>query len=296
MANFTDNSRISDVVKLKNFLEDMASTENLRYFFDDGFPRGNDIRQDAAACLEVLAPFLAGGSLREESQQSGVMAMNVFEEMLPADVCGLSRHQSPKYTIINGHVVNRATGVIIQNSEPLFILRGKDQLGLETLDHYYRLTVHGGCDERHGIAIKERIAAFSNFKLSNPGRMQSPSTSADVEARRSLGRVAFLSEAGLCPEDAGWQDPKYSFASGKIVNRETGVAIPDDEPVVIFRAKDTLSISALEFYRNSLPLGVHRAIISERINDFITFSKLQAWRMKLPDTPAELIGNSLAVK
>jgi hypothetical protein len=40
------------------------------------------------------------------------------------------------------------------------------------------------------------------------------------------------------------QERKYDAVDGKIVNRATGKPIPDDEPIVIFRAKDKLAVLA----------------------------------------------------
>ncbi len=47
-------------------------------------------------------------------------------------------------------------------------------------------------------------------------------------------------------------DPKYSVAYDgdnelEIVN-QAGVAIPDDEPVILFRARDNHAVEMLEFY------------------------------------------------
>jgi hypothetical protein len=46
------------------------------------------------------------------------------------------------------------------------------------------------------------------------------------------------------------QEDKYQVdaATGRLVNTFTGAAIPDDEPVVIFRAKDAVALEALTAY------------------------------------------------
>jgi hypothetical protein len=65
-------------------------------------------------------------------------------------------------------------------------------------------------------------------------------------------------EAGYTPV-ADWglseqQEPKYGIdgRTARIINRATGQPIPDDEPVIIFRAKDDMALEALTAYRNAL--------------------------------------------
>jgi hypothetical protein len=81
------------------------------------------------------------------------------------------------------------------------------------------------------------------------------------------------------------QDPKYTIIGGKICNAATGVAIPDDEPVMIFRAKDKQALAVLEFYRNSYPYNdSHDLAIRQQIRRFSDFACDHSERMKNPDT------------
>lgn len=82
------------------------------------------------------------------------------------------------------------------------------------------------------------------------------------------------------------QEPKYTTRDGKIVNRASGEAIPDDEPVFIFRARDVHARAALIAYRAELPPGPHRDAVSRRIADFCSFAYARPGRMKEPDTAA----------
>lgn len=81
-------------------------------------------------------------------------------------------------------------------------------------------------------------------------------------------------------------DPKYAINSDyKIVNVETLVPIPDDEPVLILRAKDVLAIEAIRHYlecvkNNDLDIA---DAIKLRISDFLTFAENQSDKMKFPD-------------
>jgi hypothetical protein len=80
------------------------------------------------------------------------------------------------------------------------------------------------------------------------------------------------------------QEPKYDVRDGSIINRATGEAIPDDEPVFIFRAKDIRAVGILKRYQQGCTDPAHREAISQRIADFEEFARTQYGRMKEPDT------------
>lgn len=80
------------------------------------------------------------------------------------------------------------------------------------------------------------------------------------------------------------QDPKYQAVDGAILNRETGEAIPADEPVFIFRARDVHAREALEAYACVLEPGEHRDAVCQRVADFARFAYAHPDRMKAPDT------------
>lgn len=86
------------------------------------------------------------------------------------------------------------------------------------------------------------------------------------------------------------QEPKYTTAtaSGRIVNRDTGKAIPDDEPVMIFRAQDKRAVPALWGYHDACVDLAHRAVIKARIADFERFAEAHPERTKEPDTAVAL--------
>lgn len=85
---------------------------------------------------------------------------------------------------------------------------------------------------------------------------------------------------GLCPG----QEPKYTVLGGRLVNRASGAAIPDDEPVFIFRARDLHAREALEAYACVLTPGEHRDAVVQRVADFARFAEEFPDRMKVPDT------------
>ena len=80
------------------------------------------------------------------------------------------------------------------------------------------------------------------------------------------------------------EDPKYKFENGQFVNRVSGEAIPDDEPVFIFRARDWHAYLALERYWELVADEHHGNVVRERINEFRQFWKDHPERMKEPDT------------
>lgn len=83
------------------------------------------------------------------------------------------------------------------------------------------------------------------------------------------------------------QEPKYTVANGRIVNRASGQPIPDDEPVFILRAKDREAVYALMDYRSRcLGNADHYSAVDARVGDFLRFKEANPARMKAPDTGA----------
>ena len=91
---------------------------------------------------------------------------------------------------------------------------------------------------------------------------------------------------GLSPQ----QEPKYTVNGSAIVNRASGLPIPPDEPVFIFRARDVHAREALEAYACVLTPGEHRDAVVQRVSDFAAFQRKHPERMKEPDTAAGGIG------
>jgi hypothetical protein len=80
------------------------------------------------------------------------------------------------------------------------------------------------------------------------------------------------------------QEPKYTVNGSAIVNRASGEAIPADEPVFIFRARDKHAVEVLEFYRDLVRDSSHREAVDKRTGHFYVFKNANPWRMKEPDT------------
>lgn len=82
------------------------------------------------------------------------------------------------------------------------------------------------------------------------------------------------------------QEPKYTISSkhGRLVNRSTGKAIPDDEPVFILRAQDVLALHAMHAYSLLIVDETHANVVEQRIADFLRFATAHPERMKTPDS------------
>lgn len=81
------------------------------------------------------------------------------------------------------------------------------------------------------------------------------------------------------------QDPKYTVdAAGRIVNRQSGVAIPADEPVMLFRAHDANAAPTIAYYLKLCTNPYHQDVVKGRLNAFIDFMHAHPERMKEPDT------------
>ena len=85
-------------------------------------------------------------------------------------------------------------------------------------------------------------------------------------------------------------DPKYNFADNCIYNVASGEMIPEDEPCMVFRARDIWAICAIEGYLDDIEIGIgeadtpHVTAVKERIEAFRRFAREHPDRMKEPDT------------
>lgn len=86
-----------------------------------------------------------------------------------------------------------------------------------------------------------------------------------------------------------FQDPKYDFQDGRVINRQSGEAIPLDEPVMVFRARDVHAMKLIAAYANEIEGGPvqHARAVKARFHDFWEFAHLHPERMKTPDTEFE---------
>ena len=89
------------------------------------------------------------------------------------------------------------------------------------------------------------------------------------------------------------QEPKYTVDGNSVVNRHTGEAIPHDEPIFVFRARDALSVRALEAYLSLIgerePSSAHAEAVRARIADFRRFANTHQSSMKWPDTATQTV-------
>lgn len=118
---------------------------------------------------------------------------------------------------------------------------------------------------------------------SGPYRLHAVSIVSDESYIQGLRKDGLLpaERGGLAPA----QEPKYTVNGQSIVNRASGEAIPDDEPVFIFRARDVHARSTLRFYSNVLPRGTaHWLAVMNRVIDFDTWATANPERMREPDT------------
>lgn len=88
------------------------------------------------------------------------------------------------------------------------------------------------------------------------------------------------------------EDRKFKFEAGKFVNRVSGEAIPDDEPVILFRARDHHALDVLLFYQGLASDPHHIAAIQDRINEFQAYQDEFPERMKEPGITRHIRLNS----
>lgn len=78
------------------------------------------------------------------------------------------------------------------------------------------------------------------------------------------------------------QDPKFRFgADDRIIHRQDGSVVPDDEPVMLLRGKDEVALRAIayyvqimESYPDSSLARDHAATARERLDTIKTWQKM----------------------
>ncbi|MDB5816971.1 MAG: hypothetical protein JWQ11_611, partial [Rhizobacter sp.] len=92
---------------------------------------------------------------------------------------GLAQAQEPKYTVVNGRLVNRASGHAIPDDEPVFILRASDVFAEEAIRRY-RIAMQdaGSMSTAHLDAVEARERDFNRYLAEHPDRMKVPDTAA----------------------------------------------------------------------------------------------------------------------
>lgn len=121
MTEFNDMSSASPAEKLKRLLRSLAAKDG-RYFFDDGFPRMEELANDAQAALEVFT-FL---EKKTDSDDEDVVAMK----------CGNCQHWNSVYAAGGKHwQLCEATrleenDIILQKEGALIYANAHDDSGL----------------------------------------------------------------------------------------------------------------------------------------------------------------------
>lgn len=82
------------------------------------------------------------------------------------------------------------------------------------------------------------------------------------------------------------QEPKYQFEMGRAINRASGDAIPLDEPIMLFRARDLRAVAMIRNYLSLVRRGPqdHINAVRERLDAFEAFAREHPDRMKISDT------------
>lgn len=91
------------------------------------------------------------------------------------------------------------------------------------------------------------------------------------------------------------EDRKFKFEEGRFVNRVSGEAIPDDEPVILFRARDNHAIPTLLAYLDMVADPHHRQAVMDRLEEFSSYRAAHPERLKEPGVTRHIRLNSDAL-
>lgn len=84
--------------------------------------------------------------------------------------------QEPKYYFADGKVINRASGEVIPEDEPIFIFRARDRKAVKALRAY--ADACGKIDQED--VVLSRVKQFEHFARDNPDRMKEPDTDTSI--------------------------------------------------------------------------------------------------------------------
>jgi hypothetical protein len=112
--------------------------------------------------------------------------------------------------------------------------------------------------------------------------------------------IIAASRSRAASEQAGLsltQEPKYTVNGSAIVNRASGEAIPADEPVFIFRARDKYAADVIGDYAAQFCTDpAHAAAVEARFIQFSEWAEAHPERMKEPDTAPQPASSPVAAE
>lgn len=88
------------------------------------------------------------------------------------------------------------------------------------------------------------------------------------------------------------EDRKFKYEDSRFINRVSGEPIPDDEPVILFRARDRHTVALLCFYKSLVSDPHHQQAVQNRIDEFTTFQEEHPERVKEPGVTRHIELNS----
>jgi len=73
-----------------------------------------------------------------------------------------------------GKIIKVSNGQPIPDDEPVFILRGRDRLAIETLLYYRSAAIGDGCTDYLLDSVSNMIKEFEKFAAEQPNKMKQP--------------------------------------------------------------------------------------------------------------------------
>jgi len=87
------------------------------------------------------------------------------------------------------------------------------------------------------------------------------------------------------------EDRKFKFEGGRFINRVSGEPIPDEEPVILFRARDKHALPVLMAYLDMVSDPHHRQAVMDRLDEFSAYRAAYPERLKEPGITGHIILN-----
>ncbi len=78
------------------------------------------------------------------------------------------------FHVENDRLIKTSNGQAVPEDEPIFLIRGRDRLALETLRHHREIAALDGCTQYYMDGMDRVIDKFIRFNEEHPERMKQP--------------------------------------------------------------------------------------------------------------------------
>lgn len=183
----------------------------------------------------------------------------------------------PKYRPIQLRLLHIEKGYLIPIDEPLYILRGNDPIAPYMAQWYFdalKDEIQSEIVVGHQTSSSERVQTFRDYQAKNPELLGELYPEAGCSC--IVDPVSHDIGTSLDP----MQDPEYTFWDFKLFHRYMNFFVPSDEPVMIFRGKDSLLVRIIDKHNELVEANRHKYANDQTAEMLIHFNNQRRIQVK----------------